>query len=217
MQVVLWSAIGHLSALKASILELDEMAPRPHRVLSLNGGAMGLETGNVDQLRDTLLTPLTKSIQAGEWQRVILLPSKVTADNAAQLQNELAQFAIEIQPLPVAGAEDNADACFAHFDRVIEELRNAGNEPQQILADFTRGTKAMSAALALAAIRHELPPTPLPLRRPTRRTRLGRPRHRICPVREQATKRLPLGWSALDGLHNVMASTRSGRGAGHGD
>ena len=114
-------------------------------------------TGNVDQLRDTLLTPLTKSIQAGEWQRVILLPSKVTADNAAVLQNELAQFAIEIQPLPVAGAEDNADACFAHFDRVIEVLRNAGHEPQQILADFTRGTKAMSAALVLAAIRHELP------------------------------------------------------------
>lgn len=114
-------------------------------------------TGNIEQLRDTLLTPLTKSIQAGDWQRVILLPSQVTADNAAQLQKELAQSAIEIQPLPIAGAEDNADACFAHFDRVIEELRNAGHEPQQILADFTRGTKAMSAALVLAAVRHELP------------------------------------------------------------
>ncbi len=114
-------------------------------------------TGNVDQLRETLLTPLTKSIQAGEWQRVILLPSKVTADNAVQLQTELANVAIEIMPLAAEGLEDNADACFAHFDRVIEDLRNAGHEPHHILADFTRGTKAMSAALVLAAVRHELP------------------------------------------------------------
>lgn len=114
-------------------------------------------TGNVDQLRDTLLTPLTKSIQAGQWQRVILLPSKTTADNAARLQTELAGIAIEIRPLATEGLEDDADACFAHFDRVIEDLRNAGHEPHQILADFTRGTKAMSAALVLAAVRHELP------------------------------------------------------------
>ena len=114
-------------------------------------------TGNVDQLRDTLLTPLTKSIQSGQWQRVILLPSKNTADNAARLQSELAGIAIEIKPLPAEGLEDNADACFAHFDRVIEDLRNSGHEPHQILADLTRGTKAMSAALVLAAVRHELP------------------------------------------------------------
>ena len=45
MQVVLWSAIGNLSAMKTSILELDEMAPRRHSVLSLYSGAMGLDIG----------------------------------------------------------------------------------------------------------------------------------------------------------------------------
>ncbi len=113
-------------------------------------------TGNADQLRESLLIPLTKSIQQGEWEQVILLPSQHTAANARTLRDELQAVAIEIKELPQAGQEDDADACFAHFDRVIEQLRSHW-EPHQILVDFTRGTKAMSAALVLAAVRHELP------------------------------------------------------------
>lgn len=114
-------------------------------------------TGNVEQLRDTLLEPLKKSIRKGEWSRVILLPSQVTRENAAKLREELQHVPIEIHELPQPGAEDDADACFAHFDGVVTGLRAQGVRPESLLVDFTRGTKAMSAALVLTAVRHELP------------------------------------------------------------
>ncbi len=114
-------------------------------------------TGNVEQLRDTLLEPLKKSISKGEWSRVILLPSQVTRENAAKLRAALQHVPIEIHELPQPGAEDDADACFAHFDGVVAGLRAQGVRPESLLVDFTRGTKAMSAALVLTAVRHELP------------------------------------------------------------
>ena len=61
---------------------------------------------------------------------------------------------VEVRPLPAPGLEDDPDACFAHFDAVLADLRAAGI--QEILADFTRGTKAMSGALVLAAVRYDL-------------------------------------------------------------
>ena len=64
---------------------------------------------------------------------------------------------MKIVPLPEKGQENDVDQCFAHFDRVIADLRAEGYESHQIIADFTRGTKAMSAALALAGVRHDLP------------------------------------------------------------
>jgi CRISPR-associated protein (TIGR02710 family) len=114
-------------------------------------------TGTADQLRDTLLEPLKKSIRKGDWQRVVLLPSQLTAANADLLRLEVQDVPIEIQPLPQAGMEDNPDACFAHFDGLLTALREAGVTADAILVDFTRGTKVMSAALVLAAIRHDLP------------------------------------------------------------
>ena len=114
-------------------------------------------TGNVDQLRETLLTPLLKSIRAGQWKRVILLPSDTTLANAELLRTEAADSPIEVAPLPAPDLEDDADACFAHFNSVLDGLRDSGTRPGEILVDFTRGTKAMSAALVLAAVRHELP------------------------------------------------------------
>jgi CRISPR-associated protein (TIGR02710 family) len=114
-------------------------------------------TGNIDQLRETLLEPLKKSIRKGEWSRVILLPSQLTRENAARLRDEVQNVSIEIEALPQAGAEDDADACFAHFDGILEKLRAQGTPAEALLVDFTRGTKAMSAALVLAAIRHDLP------------------------------------------------------------
>jgi CRISPR-associated protein (TIGR02710 family) len=114
-------------------------------------------TGTFDQLRDTLLEPLKKSIRHGEWQRVILLPSQLTAANAELLRKEVEDVPIEIQALPREKMEDDPDACFAHFDGLLTALRGAGAAPEAILVDFTRGTKVMSAALVLAAVRHDLP------------------------------------------------------------
>ncbi|NLX99904.1 MAG: TIGR02710 family CRISPR-associated protein [Rhodopirellula sp.] len=114
-------------------------------------------TGNIDQLRETLIEPLKKSIHKGEWTQVILLPSQLTTEHATLLQREVQDVPIDIRALPLAGAEDDVDICFGHFDQVIEEQLASGVSPTRLLADFTRGTKAMSAALVLAAVRHDLP------------------------------------------------------------
>jgi hypothetical protein len=114
-------------------------------------------TGDVAELETSLFAPLLLSIRQGEWARVVLLPSLVTGSNAEEIRRRLAAQAITIAPLPTAGAESDADACFDHFDRTIEALRAEGFAPGDIVADFTRGTKAMSAALVLAAVRHGVP------------------------------------------------------------
>jgi len=114
-------------------------------------------TGNIDNLEASLFVPLRISIERGEWERIVLLPSLITFDNAEVLRGHLAGLPIAIEPLPKPGVEDDADRCFEHFDRVIERLRADGFAAEEIVVDFTRGTKAMSAALVLAAVRHEIP------------------------------------------------------------
>lgn len=123
----------------------------PPRVLVLTVG-----TGHSDNLEGSLLVPLRKSIGKGSWERIVLLPSRLTADLAVQLKGSLGGLKIEIRQLPEDNLEDNVDECFRHFDGVLGELRTQGLGPADILVDFTRGTKAMSAALVLAAVRHRL-------------------------------------------------------------
>lgn len=126
--------------------------PSSRRALLLTVG-----TGDLERPEQSLLAPLRKSIVTGEWSRVVLLPSHVTEQLAAQLKAQVGGDWLEIRPLPAAGQENNADACFAHFNQVIAWLREGGFAATAIVVDFTRGTKAMSAALVLAAIRHDLP------------------------------------------------------------
>ncbi|MBX6324106.1 MAG: TIGR02710 family CRISPR-associated protein [Rhodospirillaceae bacterium] len=114
-------------------------------------------TGNLDEIETSLLAPLRKSIAEGTWDRVVLLPSTVTEEHSRRLRDGLADTAIETRPLPRPEDENDADACFAHFDAEIERLRREGFAADAITVDFTRGTKAMSAALVLAAVRHGLP------------------------------------------------------------
>ncbi|MBK8176008.1 MAG: TIGR02710 family CRISPR-associated protein [Rhodospirillales bacterium] len=113
-------------------------------------------TGDMSRLEESLFAPLRKSIEQGEWERVVLLPSLVTEQYAAELKVRCGGDLVHVQPLPAAGLEDDADACFAHFDQAIGALRDDGFPTADIVADFTRGTKAMSAALVLAAVRHDL-------------------------------------------------------------
>ena len=114
-------------------------------------------TGNLEQLRETLITPLIKSIHTGDWSRIVLLPSQFTRDLAEQIQQELADLPILLSQLPQAGAENDVDACYSHFSREIQQLLASGYAPESICVDFTRGTKAMSAAVVLAAVRFRLP------------------------------------------------------------
>ena len=114
-------------------------------------------TGNIDNLEQTLLDPMLKSIEDGEWDRIVLLPSRETEEFAQILQERISNPAVEIDALPASGQENNADACFGHFDSVLVRLIDDGFKPSDIVVDFTRGTKAMSAALVLAALGRDIP------------------------------------------------------------
>lgn len=114
-------------------------------------------TGNIEDLEKTLLIPLKKSILKGEWQEVVLLPSQETARSAQLLHDELQGIPIVMEPLPGSGQENDADKTYSHFEKVIASRIAAGTPPERMVADFTRGTKAMSAALVLAASRYDIP------------------------------------------------------------
>lgn len=114
-------------------------------------------TGNIDDIERTLLVPMLKSVKDGEWARIVLLPSRTTEESAQTLQERIANPVVEIDALPTQGQENDADACFGHFDEVLARLIGDGFEARDIVVDFTRGTKAMSAALVLAAIGRDIP------------------------------------------------------------
>lgn len=116
---------------------------------------MTIGTGDVTKLEETLLTPLRKSVATDQWARVILLPSSITEEFARRLRQGLEGVEMAIRPLP-EGDENDADRAYAHFDGVLAEtVRHT--PPDRVVVDFTRGTKAMSAALVLAAARREIP------------------------------------------------------------
>lgn len=109
--------------------------------------------GHSHRIDATLVRPILLSVSTGQFKRVVLLPSRMSASRAAELEARLSTMSVAVEPLPREGDEDDADACFAHFDRVLSKLLDEGIEPHRVVADFTRGTKAMSAALVLAATR----------------------------------------------------------------
>lgn len=123
--------------------------PAQSAVLFLTVGS-----GNPNKLEETLYTPISKSIDSGDWGRVVLLPSRDTLDHARELKRRHASLDVHIKPPPDGVSENDADACYDHFQKVITELGTA--TPARMAVDITRGTKAMSAALMLAAFRHRI-------------------------------------------------------------
>jgi len=109
-------------------------------------------TGDKDRLRETLLVPLRKSIDAGLWKNVVLLPSREPASLMVSEEiRDNAKYPVTVCPLPSVGDEYDLDRCYLCFDSVIGGLLDEGCSPSDIVLDFTRGTKVMSAAAVLAA------------------------------------------------------------------
>ena len=113
-------------------------------------------TGDSEALEESLLKPLAKSIDEGEWCEVFLLPSRVTEGFADRLAERFPDLPVRIEPLPEPNMENDADACYGHFDAVLSRLLK-DYKAMSVTVDFTRGTKAMSAALVLAAVRRDIP------------------------------------------------------------
>ena len=126
------------------------MEKNTNRVLVLTVG-----TGDMTKLEETLFIPLRKSIATDAWARVILLPSAVTETFAETVRNGIEGVEVTLDPLP-EDHENDADRAYAHFDSVLGRVLREF-PPEGVVVDFTRGTKAMSAALVLAAARREIP------------------------------------------------------------
>lgn len=124
-----------------------------------SGRVLVLTVGTGDHTRqdETILGPFRVTIESGEWERLVLLTSHASQGQGELIATQLPAGEAKIEPLPAAGAEDDADACYAHFERVLRGLIREGFSPADIVIDFTRGTKAMSAAAVLAAVRHGVP------------------------------------------------------------
>jgi len=129
------------------------MESRASAKLKKKAMVLTIGTGDKKRLEQSLLRPIQKSINDGKWDKVILLPSQETATNADQILNMMDNINIICEPLNISGLETNADECFGHFDQILEELINhEGFDRTNITLDFTRGTKAMSAALLMAGM-----------------------------------------------------------------
>jgi CRISPR-associated protein (TIGR02710 family) len=111
-------------------------------------------TGNERDLEASILSPFRKSLGEGRWEQVVLLPSRATIRLAEMVRADHPELAgrIRIEPLPELDWEYDLDRCFGHFQRVLLVLLESGCGAASIIVDLTRGTKAMSAALALAAV-----------------------------------------------------------------
>lgn len=101
----------------------------------------------------SLLTPIEKSLRKAQWDRIYLLPSSATAQYAGTLKSRCTDLPIVVAEALGEGEESHPDRCFAAYDSFFRQLR-ANHPGAKITADFTRGTKVMSAALALAAAGH---------------------------------------------------------------
>lgn len=111
-------------------------------------------TGNEKDVEGSILTPFRKSLREGEWETIVLLPSQTTIPLAERVREDNADLRdrIRIEPLPGTRDEYDLDRAFAYFEGILAKLIEAGYVPGSITVDLTRGTKAMSAALALAAV-----------------------------------------------------------------
>ena len=93
-------------------------------------------TGNAKDLEGSLIAPVLKSVGQGKWERVVLLPSRITAAAARLLQERIGDITVvDIQQLPETGQENDADACFGHFNAVLAKLVEQGVRPNSIVAD----------------------------------------------------------------------------------
>lgn len=97
------------------------------------------------------VVPLMKSIQNASPDAVVLLVTDESARHAADLRARYGSPAPQWEERRLRSA-DLIDEIFQDCLEAIRWLAAQGLEPAQITADYTSGTKSMSAGLALAAV-----------------------------------------------------------------
>ena len=109
--------------------------------------------GQPENTEGSLYHPMLVSIEKGGWTHLVLLPSATATGRAREIAHRIEGPDMTVRPLAHAGMEDQLEDCLAFFVSVIRELQKKPGASPTITADFTRGTKTMSVALALSAAR----------------------------------------------------------------
>jgi len=112
--------------------------------------AMVLTVGTGTRPDSDIVSPLKKSITNSQPQRICFLVSSVSEPNARRIIEDL-EVPQENATLVRLEDPDDVDRVCEQALEAFHRLRQEGYQPDEIDADFTSGTKAMSAGLALAA------------------------------------------------------------------
>lgn len=129
------------------------MQIRKNKILFLVAG-----TGNKKALDypESYLRLLRKAVEEAEAGTVILLASAASKDNALRIQEEYKSLLnVCIQNLPEKNMEFDADRCFEFFEWIFRELLKDFSA-ENLMIDFTHGTKAMSAALYAVGMHYHI-------------------------------------------------------------
>ncbi len=100
--------------------------------------------------------PLIKSIEEANPDFLLLFASPASESNARTIVNELHRDATNSRVHRLTASEFDVEALFKEMLDQLTILEQSGYEPGRTTADFTTGTKPMSAALALAACNRSL-------------------------------------------------------------
>ncbi len=98
-----------------------------------------------------IVSPLVKTAKDTDPDFLVMLASQGSRENAERIAKELCigpkQHDIRVLPFP-----DDVRKTFQDSLEAMRTLRGKGFQPQDIVVDYTSGTKAMTAGVALAAV-----------------------------------------------------------------
>ena len=127
---------------------MKPIQPRPRPQILI----MTVGVGARQDPEATPYTPFRKSIEQGNWNKVVLLPSSESLHHAEEVKRRHSTLDVMITPL-AEGKEEDPRSAFLVFEHVLNNVTSAMPEAE-IVVDYTRGTKSMSAAIVLAASAH---------------------------------------------------------------
>jgi hypothetical protein len=90
---------------------------------------------------------LENILQAHQNQKLVLFASEQSSAKAEDLKHKHPAEDIEIYQFPNEDMEFDADKCFEFFATIINRYEEDGYTSDNMIIDFTHGTKPMSAAL----------------------------------------------------------------------
>jgi CRISPR-associated protein (TIGR02710 family) len=112
----------------------------------------------IAQSNNNYISVLEKIIQSSQAETIVLFASSESCETAVDVQELYKdKKEIYIRLFKDKKTEFDADKCFQFFSEEINQLLKQGATSDQIVIDFTHGTKPMSAALYAIGMLYQIP------------------------------------------------------------